>query len=101
MAESILKKKNASSEAVSTALLVVHIAWNYADEEDYKDELGYIHGLQEINQMIAPIKKEFIIDDAEGLVDRLMKYKEKYYKNDKRVIFSCAYENGKVRCIGR
>jgi len=55
MAKAILQKKDASPEAVSAALQAVHIAWNDADEEDYKEEPGYIHGLQEVDGMIAPI----------------------------------------------
>ena len=101
MAKAILQKKDASPDAVSTALKVVHIAWNYADEEDYKDEPGYIYGLQEVNGMMGPIKKELITDNAEDLVERLIKFKKKNYRNDKRTIFSCTYENGNVRVIGR
>jgi hypothetical protein len=101
MAKTILQGRNASPEAISTALQVVHIAWNYADEEDYKDEPGYIYGLQEVDRMIVPIKKEFIAGNAEALVDRLMKFKKKNYRNDKRVLFSCTYENGNVKVTGR
>jgi hypothetical protein len=101
MAKTILQNKDASPEAISTALQVVHIAWNYAGEEDYKDEPGYINGLQEVNRMVAPLKMEFITDNAEALVERLIKFKEKNYRNDKRAIFSCAYENGNVRVTGR
>ena len=101
MAKAILQKKDASPEAVSTAMQVVHIAWNYADEEDYKDEPGCIHGLQEINGMIPQIKKELITDNAEDLVERLIKFKKKNYRNDKRTIFFCRYENGNVRVTGR
>ena len=101
MAKAVLQKKDASPEAISTALQVVHIAWNYADEEDYRDEPGYTHGLQEINEMMAPIKKELVTDNAEDLVERLIKFKKKSFRNDKRTIFSCPYENGNVRVTGR
>ncbi|NCC62363.1 MAG: hypothetical protein EOM12_15800 [Verrucomicrobiae bacterium] len=101
MAKAILQKEDASPEAVSTALQVVHIAWNYADEEDYKDEPGCIHGLQEVNGMMPPIKKELITDYAEDLIEIPIKFKKKNYRNDKRTIFSCTYENGSVRVTGR
>ena len=101
MVKAVLKKKDASPEAVSTALQLVHIAWNYADEEDYKDEPGYIHGMQEVNGMIPLVKSELITDNAEDLVERLIKLKQKNYKHDKRTIFSCAYENGNVTVTGR
>jgi hypothetical protein len=101
MAKAILQKKDASPDAVSTALQVVHIAWNYADEEDYKNEPGYIYGLQEVNGLMGPIKKELITDNAEDLVERLIKFKKNNYRNDKRTIFSCTYENGNVRVTGR
>ena len=101
MAKAILQKKDASPEAVSTALQVVHIAWNYADEEDYKDEPGSIHGLQEVNRMMTPIKRELVTDNAEDLVERLIEFKKINYRNDKRTMFSCTYENGNVRVRGR
>lgn len=100
MAKSILHKKDASPEAVSIALQIFHIAWNYADE-DYKDEPGYIQGIEEINALMSPIRREFITDDAESLIGRLMEYKQKHYKNDTRTIFSCEYKNGSVRVAGR
>ena len=86
MAKAILQKKDASPEAVSAALQAVHIAWNDADEEDYKEEPGYIHGLQEVDGMIAPIKKALITDNENDLVESI-KCKKKNYRTDKRSIF--------------
>jgi uncharacterized protein YcbK (DUF882 family) len=100
MATSILRKKDASAEAISIALQMTHIAWNYADEE-YKDEPGYVQGIQELNKLMRPIKKEFIMDDAESLIDTLMKYKKKHHQSDKRAIFFCEYRDGNVKVTWR
>lgn len=96
MAESILKKKNASPEAISVALQLTHIAWNYADE-DYRNEPGYIYELQEIETIIPSIKEEFVIQNCEELVEKLIEYKQRYFSSDKRTIFSCKYEKGNVK----
>jgi hypothetical protein len=100
MATSVLRRKNASPEAVSIALQMVHIAWNYADE-DYREEPGYIQGIQEIEKSILPVKEEFVMDDMEKLIERLMKYKRGHYPNDQRVIFSCEYQEGSVKVLWR
>lgn len=100
MATIILRKKDASDEAISIALQMTHIAWNYADEE-YRDEPGYIQGIQELNQLIPPVKKEFITDNAESLIDTLMKYKKKHHRGDKRAIFFCEYKGGNVKVTWR
>ncbi|MDZ7621656.1 MAG: hypothetical protein U5O69_04320 [Candidatus Competibacteraceae bacterium] len=100
MAASILRRKNASPEAVSIALQMTHIAWNYADE-DYREEPGYIQGIQEIEKSILPVKEEFVMDDIEKLIERLMKHKRDYYPNDQRVIFSCEYQDGNVKVLWR
>jgi ABC-type Zn uptake system ZnuABC Zn-binding protein ZnuA len=100
MAASILRRKNASPEAVSIALQMVHIAWNYAGE-DYREEPGYIHGIQEIEKSILSVKEEFVMDDLEKLIERLMKHKSDHYPNDQRVIFSCGYQDGNVKVLWR
>ena len=100
MATSVLRRKNASPEAVSIALQMTHIAWNYAGE-DYREEPGYIQGIQEIEKSILPVKEEFVMDDIEKLVERLMKHKRDHYQNDQRVIFSCEYQNGNVKVLWR
>jgi len=100
MATSVLRRKNASPEAVSIALQMTHIAWNYADE-DYREEPGYIQGIQEIEKSILPVKEEFVMDDMEKLIERLMKYKRDHYPNDQRVIFSCEYQDGNVKVLWR
>jgi hypothetical protein len=100
MAESILKKKNASPEAISLALELTHIAWNYADE-DYRDEPGYIYGLQQIEKTMPLVGEEFVIQDCEELAERLIKYKRRYFPDDKRTIFSCRYEKGNVKVTWR
>jgi hypothetical protein len=100
MAMTVLGNKNASPDAISIALQITHIAWNYADE-DYKDEPGYIYGIQDINKLILPVKKEFVIQDVEQLIERLMEYKRKHFPNDKRTIFSCKHEKGNVKVTWR
>ena len=98
MATSVLRRKNASPEAVSIALQMTHIAWNYAGE-DYREEPGYIQGIQEIEKSILPVKEEFVMDDMEKLIERLMKHKRDHYPNDQRVIFSCDYQDGSVKVL--
>ena len=100
MATSVLRRKDASPEAVSIALQMTHIAWNYADE-DYREEPGYIQGIQEIEKSILPVKEEFVMDDMEKLIERLMKHKRDHYPNDQRVIFSCDYQDGNVKVLWR
>lgn len=100
MAMTVLDNKNASPDAVSVALQITHIAWNYADE-DYKDEPGYIYGIEDINKLITAVKEEFVIQDVEQLIERLMEYKREQFPNDKRTIFSCKYENGNVKVTWR
>ena len=96
MATSILRNKEPSPEALSIALEMTHIAWNYADV-DYKKEPGYVHGVQEIHKMIPPVKNEFVMDGVERLIDRLMKYKKKHYRGDKRTIFSVEHDDDKIK----
>jgi hypothetical protein len=100
MATSLLRKKDASSEAVSIALQMTHIAWNFADE-DCMDDPGYIQGIQEINKLMPPVKKEFITDDVKKLIGRLVEYKKKHHPSDKRTIFSCEYKDGNVKVTWR
>ena len=95
MAESTLMK-NASPEAISVALQLVHIAWNYAGE-DCRNEHGYIYGLQEIEKIIHPIYNEFAINNCEKIVENLIEYKQKYFSSDRRIIYSCEYEKGNVK----
>lgn len=100
MAESILNNKNTSPQALSVALDITHIAWNYADE-DYKDDPGYIYGIQEINKLMPSVKEEFIIGNGKELIESLMRHKRRHFPNDKRTIFSCKYEKGNVKVTWR
>lgn len=97
MAESILVK-NASPKAIPVALQFVHIAWNFADE-DYMNEPGYMHGLQEMKELILPVRKQFVIQDCEKIIEKLIEHKKKYYSDDTRLIFSCKYEKGNVKVV--
>jgi hypothetical protein len=100
MAMTVLCNKNASSDAISIALKITHIAWNYADE-DYRDEPGYVYGIQQISELISPVKDEFVIQDERQLVERLMEYKRKHFPNDKRTILACTNERGNVKVSWR
>jgi hypothetical protein len=96
MATGVLRRKNASPEAVSITLQMTHIAWNYTDE-DYREEPGCIQGVQEIEKSILPVKEEFVTDD----IKKLMKHKSDHYPNDQRAIFSCEYQDGNVKVLWR
>lgn len=100
MADSILRNKNASPQAVSVALQITHIAWNFAHEE-YKEEPGYIYGINEIQELMSSVKDEFVMQNAEELSEKLMKYKQKHFPNDKRSIFTCEYVKGNVKVTWR
>ena len=96
MATSVLRNKDASPKAVTLALEMTHIAWNFADE-DYREEPGYIHGIQEMGKSMSLLKKEFIDNDPEKLIEMLIKIKREDYPNDKRTIFSVEYRDGNVK----
>jgi len=100
MADSILVNKNASPQAISVALQVAHIAWNFVHEE-YEEEPGYINGVVEIQEAMRSVKSDFVTQDAADLIERLMKYKLRHHPNDKRAIFACQYEKGKVMVTWR
>lgn len=95
MADSILKK-HASSQAISIALQITHIAWNFAHEV-YREEPGYIYGINEVAESMYSIKDEFVLQDVDQLAERLMKYKIKHHRNDKRTIFTCEFINGNIK----
>jgi hypothetical protein len=100
MADSIVVNKNASPQAISVALQIAHIAWNFVHEE-YEEEPGYIHGIVETQESMRSVKSDFITQDAADLIARLMKYKLRHHPNDKRGIFACEYEKGKVKATWR
>ena len=59
---------------IPSYLIPLGEALNYADE-DCREEPGYIQGIQEIEKSILPVKEEFVMDDMEKLIERLMKHK--------------------------
>ncbi|NEX22312.1 hypothetical protein G3480_18720 [Thiorhodococcus mannitoliphagus] len=96
MATSVLRKKDASPKAIAIALEMTHVAWNFADE-DYMEEPGYIHGVREIEESMSSLKDEFIEDDAEKLIEKLIKHKRDKYPKDRRTIFLCEYKDGNIK----
>jgi hypothetical protein len=100
MAQQILCRKDSSLEAIGVAIKIVHIAWNFAHEE-YKDEPGYTFGIKEIQERIGSVKNELISDNVEGMAEKLMAYKLKNYRTDKRIIFICEFKNRNVRVSWR
>ena len=100
LAKVILRKRNASPEAVGLALKLVQLAWNLA-HDDYKEEPAYTYGIEEIQRLLSPVAKELMSENAEYLTEVLMKYKLKHYASDRRLIFSCKLDNGSVKVIWR
>ncbi len=96
MALSVLNN-NVSNDGFSLVLQFVHLAWNLADEKEFKEEPAYIYGIKEFQGKLPSLQDEFIIKDVEKLVEKLMRYKLKHFPDDKRTIASCKNEDGKVK----
>ena len=96
MALSVLNE-NVSNNGFSLALQFVHLAWNLADEEEFKEEPAYIYGIKEFQEQLPSVQDEFIIKDVEKLIAQLIRYKIKHFPDDKRTIASCKNEDGKVK----
>ena len=85
-----------SSEAVHVALFFANVAWNECVGLDHARE-GYRNVWETIEAENPALWNEFKSNDTDAMIDELVEYKQKHFRNDQRRILTCGIPDGKVR----
>ncbi len=56
--------------------------------------------MDELREEFDLVKKELISDKIDEIVKKLMTHKRRIYSIDARTVFTCEFQNGKVRASG-
>ena len=97
MSECVLRNPQGdfSEEAGSASVLLAHLAWNEAvglpDREIGRNLMAEIEGEN------PNLWRELKSRDFNALLDQLVAYKEKHYRDDQRRIILCGVYDGKLR----
>ena len=85
-----------SSEAAHTALMFANIAWN--------ETVGLVHARESYRSAWETIEAEnpemwgeFKSNDVDAMIDKLKRFKEQRYPDDRRRILTCGIPDGKIR----
>ena len=92
LAENALARptEQSSREAVATALLLAHVAWNRVVDPLSGDQLGYYRKvLQELSNENPACLDELKSSDVESLIRELVRLKSTLYPDDRRIIHGC------------
>jgi hypothetical protein len=85
-----------SSEAAHVALFFANLAWNECVGLDHARE-GCRNVWEEIEADNPTLWNEFKSNDIDGMVDELVRYKQKHFPDDKRRILTCGIPHGSIR----
>lgn len=85
-----------SAEAAHVALLFANVAWNESVGLDHARD-GYRNVWETIAAANPALWNEFTSTDLNALIDKLVRYKEMHYPDDRRRILTCGIPDGKVR----
>ena len=98
MAERLLRNPGAvpSSEAAAVTLMFANFAWNEA--------VGLVHARKGYRSAWEPIEaenpalwNELKSNDADTMIDELIRFKKEHYPDDQRRILTCGLVDGKLR----
>ena len=85
-----------SSEAVHVAITFANIAWNETVGLGHARK-GYRSAWEMIEAENPEMWSEFNSNDVDAMIDELVEYKQKHFRNDQRRILTCGIPDGKVR----
>ena len=98
MSERLLRNPDGapSSEAVHVAIMFANIAWNETVGLGHARK-GYRSAWEMIEAENPEMWSEFNSNDVDAMIDELVEYKQKHFRNDQRRILTCGIPDGKVR----
>src|SRR3990172_5227041 len=98
MSERLLRNPGGvpSSEAVHVAIMFANIAWNETVGLGHARK-GYRSAWEMIEAENPEMWSEFNSNDVDAMIDELVEYKQKHFRNDQRRILTCGIPDGKVR----
>jgi hypothetical protein len=98
MSETLLRHPNKvpSSEAAHVALFFANAAWNESVGLDHARE-GYRNVWETIEVDNPELWNEFKSNDIDAMIEKLVRYKEEHYPDDRRRILTCGISDGKIR----
>lgn len=98
MAEQLLRNPQGdiSSEAMHVALMFANFAWNEAVGLDHPRE-GYRPAWEMIEKENPDMWSEFKSKDVNAMIDKLVKYKNRFFPGDERRILTCGIPDGRIR----
>ena len=79
----------ASIDTLKSALILTQYSWNNEIQKDYFKNNAYKKEFEKLQDINPLFWKQVIRNDAESLIDILVKRKSFFYGDDKRLIKSC------------